>query len=395
MPGFEQRRVVLLGVMAVTLGCGSGAAQAPAGPQTMAAPEEPSFEIGAFGVLREATRDRKLPCLMDAENQRVETPCFQEVRKPLTWETRNPEVLRLFEARRGDITASVLAWYKGALLPAEMQGVDTARWTFEIEKAVVRHVPPKKTAFAEDQACIPADRSALPPEIRTVTTLFGATELRFRSDPPLDRQRVKAMRLEAQKHKMRLVAVNGYTRATDEGGAPKVGPNQEKLFNSPTGELIPKKALPLPKDRLTAQWRLIMPKPLYFAFGDLPPDRWQREMLPDACAVFLVFDDAVPQLPECAQFDQAGFGARRAKTPGKVVIRVATQEDTFTREVPFGERSLIQAGGQILVWVTPKQIEEGAHLKIDSLVLRGADTPFREKTFPSSNKKRGSRKSKR
>lgn len=360
---------------------------APTTPTTAAPTDEPTLEIGTFGVLAEASRDKQLPYLMNGEGRRVETPCFEPVKKTLAWETQHPKVAQYFDAHREAIAATVRAWYKETIYPKEMWGVDLSTWTIEFDEILVRHVPAEKVAFADDQTCISDNETALPAGSKTVTALFGTTHLRFKSDIPLDRGRIKAMKQAAKKKKMQLVALNAYKPAKDENGKPKLGVNKEKLFNSPTGVLIPKKEVPLPKDRLTVEWKVVMTKPLYVAYGDLPSEMWRREVLPEACEVYLVFDDAIPRVPQCAQFGRAGFGATRAESPDNVIIKVATSEATYKKEVPYNKPSFIQAGGHILVWVTPKAIEEGAHLKIDSLVLKGGNAKLEATRFPPSAKK--------
>ena len=86
--------------------------------------------------------------------------------------------------------------------------------------------------------------------------------------------------------------------------------------------------------------------------------------------------------------------AKQAKSPENIIIKVATDEMTYTREVPYNRSSLMQAGGRILLWVTPEKVEEGTHLKIDSLVLKTGDADFKGKTFPPpvATKKSPSRK---
>ena len=88
------------------------------------------------------------------------------------------------------------------------------------------------------------------------------------------------------------------------------------------------------------------------------------------------------RMPDCAKFKHAGFGVSRGKGPDSVLLKVAAGTETVTATVPLGQTEMVQVGGQVIVWVKPQPLEEGAHLIIDSLVLdTGSEDPVVPRTF--------------
>jgi hypothetical protein len=235
--------------------------------------------------------------------------------------------------------------------------------------------------------CIGEKTGKLPQGSRAVTTLFGARVFHFKSPKPVDNETLVAMRKAIRKAGMKIEEAESYVLARDDNGKTKVNPEGKKLYTSPDGKLILKKQIPRPKDRVAYEWTLLSKTPIYFAWGELPSEALKREFNKEKCALNLVFNDATPRVPECP-FQEAGFGVLPWPEPSEAVVRVTADHITRSEIVAFDKVQMIQVGGRVVVWVKAEKIEEGALLKVDSLVLDpGAGPPDALKSFAPQNPK--------
>ena len=108
---------------------------------------------------------------------------------------------------------------------------------------------------------------------------------------------------------------------------------------------------------------------LWLAWGDLPKESWAKESDPALCSLNLVDYDATPRVPACDKHREAGFGVEPGDEDGPVVLKVASDGVVVKKTAKYGQETMIQAGDRVVVWVTATPIEEGADLKVDSLVL--------------------------
>ncbi len=365
--------------------------------ETLAPPEkmegEPEFDIAGFQVLKEAKTAAVLPYLMGYDGTLVETPCWAVTKNTKSWQTENPSVLKDMEKHDVAIQGAVMAWARNVLLPPDTSWNIVSSWRVALEKPQIVHANLEHIRLLEDQQCIDEQTVALPQKSKTVTTLFGALELHFESKTPLDAKLLKKMRKAARKASARLKSVQyEYPRAVDAGGEPLKDEKGRPLFQGPSGEHLLRFKIPKPKNRPVFEWKLVFRKPLYVAFGDLPSHVWVREVDPLQCSVNLIFDDTTPRVPECAGAKGTGFGVATGGSPETVVVKVTTDGTTVSEEVPFNTRKMIQVAGRVIVWVTPKKLEEGALLNIDSLVLAPDSNSGDAPVSFSKNKKRSSRK---
>lgn len=380
------RRAIMPICVAVLSSCARNAAPPSYKSEKFSAENEPEFVIGGFHVLGKAQKNPSLPTLV-TQDGRVNENCYKVRGKPSTWKTDNQRTARLLEKNERSVTAAVLAWLAADIFPNEKElFADPSFWKVEVSTPVVRHVYPSEIALKDDQTCIDEQTRDFPLGAQTATTFFGAGEMTFKSSSPVLSSRIRALRQAALKKKLRVIVKNAYTPALDENGKQRRGPKRKKLFNSPTGALIAQRDIPPPKLRKTTQWKIVLPKPVFFAAGFLPNGSWKKENLPDACEVYLVYNEAVPHVPACSEFNAAGFGVERAEEQGHVLIKAASADKTFVKDAEFGKVTAMTTGNAA-IWITPIQAEEGAHLKIDSLVLdTGAPTP-KITSFPAGGKK--------
>ena len=71
--------------------------------------------------------------------------------------------------------------------------------------------------------------------------------------------------------------------------------------------------------------------------------------------------------PECAEFDATGFKA--AKVGDGVEIEMQTHDEVETFEMDFGQLKRLRVNDRVILWISPVTIEEGALIRLNSLVL--------------------------
>ena len=375
---FEAQRAFILGVIFAGF-CGCGAAQEevgeppPAPAKVTKDVDEPTFRVWSFGVLDAATREVLLPYMIDGDGAKLEEPCYQQARGLKPWETERSEVRAKLDEHAAGIEKAILDWAAEVLLP---DGESTSGWRASYERPAVVHAPNEKVRLAGDQQCV-SEKGLLPEGSKTVTTLFGAKRILFKSPQPLSKQLLKRVRKTAKKTKLWLKPLRAYRRAVDEDGTPESGSDGEKLYLSPDGRLVPARQIPRGAKRRVYELEINSWQPIWFAYGDLPEEVWLREFVTEKCEVNLVYDDPTPRAAECGEPNGVGFGVGLVGD-GKMEVRVAADGFTARRVVKFDDVEMIPVGGRVIVWVKSRKIDEGAEIKINSLVLdpdSAADAP--------------------
>ena len=381
----------VLVIWAGLMGCGPGIT--PNTPtKTAKSSEEPTVEYESYRPLETLLRNADLPFWVNGEGKASSARCFEPSRKPRTWQTANSAIVNEMNRHADETDRVVIDWLRNEVLKEVSVGVGLDGLTFAYEKPTVAHVPLDKLAFDPEETCLSRADRGLPQGASVVATLFGAKALAVESRRPVSREKVMEMKRAAAKHGVRLVPDNAFTPAVDADGQPVRDEKKRRLFNSPSGKLIQKKEVPPPNRRPVVSWRFVMTKPVYFAYGTVPVKVWGNTPLPPDCQVFLVYDDAVPQVPDCVSFNAAGFGATRSETAGHVTIRIATDETTATKTLPLGVPSRVVVADHLVVWITPRPVEEGARLEIEGVWRdMGKPTPV-IKEFRSGNARKRGRK---
>ncbi len=375
---FEAQRVFVLGAIFASF-CGCGAAHeeveepSPLPAKASKDVDEPTFRVWSFGVLDAATREVRLPYMIGDDGAKLGEPCYQQARGLKPWETQRTEVRTKIDEHAAGIEQVILDWAAEVLLP---EGESTSGWHASYERPAVVHAPNEKVRLAGDQQCV-SEKGSLPVGSKTVTTLFGAKRILLKSPQPLSKQLLKRMRKTAKKAKLGLKPLRAYRRALDEDGKPESGSDGEKLYISPDGRLVPAKQIPKGAKRRVYELEINAWKPIWFAYGDLTEEAWLREFVTEKCEVNLVYDDPTPRGAECGEPGGVGFGVALVEG-GKMEVRVAADGFTARRVSKFDDVEMIPVGGRVIVWVKPRKIDEGAEIKINSLVLdpdSAADAP--------------------
>jgi hypothetical protein len=362
---------LILVLVGAALACGCGGAQGETVKKPKPAKvDEPIFKVQSIGPLSAAMSNPKLPFVIGADGAVIDTPCFERATGLDSWETQRAVVLEKLEENQAAISKEISAWAEAEILSFGPLGELKGKLQASFEEPMVISAPDAKVRLALDQKCIDEKSRFLPDGARAVTTLFGAKVLVFRGKDALSKSQLKALRKAAKKAKVGFRPSPGFLRAIDaETGAFAATETKQPLFVGPDGKPVTEDRLPPAEDLPTNGFELVMYEPLWLAWGDLPKERWGRENDPAMCNLNLVDYDATPRVPACDKDREAGFGVEPGDEDGTVVLKVASDGVVAKKTAKYGEETMIQAGSRVVVWVTAAPIEEGADLKVDSLVL--------------------------
>jgi len=386
--------VLLLACAAFALSCGGAPEQETIKKPKRVKVDEPLFKVQSIGALDEALSSPRLPLLIGTKGATLDTPCFERATGLSSWETQRAVVLEKLDENQAAISKEISAWTEAEILSFGPLGELKGKLQASFEDPVVLSAPDAKVRFAADQRCVDEKTRFLPEGAKAVTTLFGAKVLVLRGKDALSKKQIKALRKAAQKANVGFRPSRGFLRAIDpETGAFAVTETKQPLFVGLDGKPVTEDRLPQAEDLPLNGFELVMYEPLWFAWGDLPKERWGRENDPAACSLNLVDYDATPRVPACDKDREAGFGVEPGEEDGTVVLKVASDGVVASKTAKYGQETMIQAGSRVVVWVTAAPIEEGADLKVDSLVLDPGSAPKGElgafgKPAPSKKKKR-------
>lgn len=327
--------------------------------------KEPQFAISKLSALPKATPLDSIPYLATSNGVPKDETCFLATKEAQFWDTQNPVVLKQLKAMEAEIETAVLAWTRDTLYPER-----TFSFHARFEAPVIKHVSPAQVRLSPQQKCVDNVAMLFPNGARTITTQFGAEEFFYESKSPIDQQLIKKMEPKAKAAKCLVKALPyDYPQAIDTKGKPLKDAKGRPQFKGPNGELLNKKDIPKLKKRPVFKWSLTCHKPVFFAVGDLQADAWSSEADPAKCSVNLIYWDATPRVPECPEFNDAGFGVEQITEQNAVKVKVTADGETVSQTIPFNERQAIQISGRMVVWVVATPIEEGALLSIDSFVI--------------------------
>jgi hypothetical protein len=329
-------------------------------------PRGPDYQV--FAPLPRAVVGAAVPYLTD-EGGLVDTPCFKPVAELEPVEA--DIVLRdTIEQNEADALDAIRSWLVEDVAPAGLTSGIAGGWSIEMEDLVVLETPVDQLRFVEDQECISAARGWLPEGVRAVTTLFGARALHFTTDLPVgqDLQQELLSELGMFNIVMESEALFVYEPALDEDGNQLTNDKDELLFQSPSGLNIPQSEIPPSEQRTMKEWTLSAEQPIYFGFHEIPDDAWRKESEKDKCDVYLVWGDITPRTAECPEFQDSAFSATQTDD-GQVAITITTDGENRGVVMEFGKGQKLDINDRVMLWISPKKIEEGVMLRLNSLVL--------------------------
>ncbi len=354
--------------MAATFGCGgkkTPEAKTP-GDQGPAQPTGPDYQT--FAPLPRATNVAEVPFLLGADGE-DHTPCFKAV-EGLAPAEGGHETKSLIEENGSAVNKAIRAWFVEDLAPAGLSEALASKWEIEVEDISVKEVPSDQIRFVDDPQCIQPSTGWLSEDIHAVMMMIGARTFKFTTTVPIDHnlqeEMIQAVGMENMVLESEALFV--YEPATDSDGQPIKNQEGAPLFKAPDGRFIEEKEVPPAEQRTMKEWTLKAENAVYFAFRELSDEMWRKESKKDQCDVYLVWGDITPRPPECEEFTESKFVATQTED-GDVAITITTGDQNMGETLGYGEAKMIQVNDRIILWVSPKKIEEGVLLRLNSLVL--------------------------
>lgn len=321
-----------------------------------------------FAALHKATTMSDLPFLMDDDGI-VNIPCFNII-EGLAPQDANFEFRGMINDYENQINQAIRNWFIEDLAPSGLSESIASNWQIKVEDPVVLSVQNQDVRFIPDQQCVDERRGWLREDTIAVTTLVGGRKFKFSSSTPVDNylQEEMIQAVGMQNMVLESPTLFVYEPATDGVGNPMINREGQQLYKSPSGSFITEQEIPPLEERLMKEWTLTSEVPLYFAYRELSRDGWRREFKKDVCNVYLVWGDVTPRPPECDEFSESGFSAKKG-LDGEVEVTITTGDNATQATLSYGNVSVIPVSDRILLWIKPKKIEEGVMLRLNSLVL--------------------------
>ncbi len=358
--------VVCLASM-VVFGCGGkDKSDTKTADDAKAAPKGPDYQV--FAPLPKATTVAELPYLVGPDGE-DNTPCFKPG-EGLVPEDAGFEIKSAIEENESAVNEAIRNWLVESLEVSGLSGALASKWEIEVEDPVVLMVPNEAVRFVDDPQCIQPSTGWLGEDVRAVTMMIGARTFSFSTTIPVDMDLQEEMvgAVSQENFILESDALFVYEPAMDDDGKPIVNQEGVPLFKAPDGRFIPDKEIPPPEKRTMKEWTLKGETPLYFAFRELSDEAWRKESKKDLCDVYLVWGDITPRTAECEEFTESAFVATKTED-GDVAITITTGEENKGVTLGFGKSDMILLNDRIIIWLSPKKIEEGVKLRLNSLVL--------------------------
>lgn len=359
---------LLIGVSVVVFGCAGGQKPEAEFPDSRGQTKKRATDYKVFAALTQATTAAELPVLMGKKGEDF-TPCLK-TSSELSPEDAGPTVAMAIEDNAVAVNQAIRSWFVDALAPIGLTEELAARWQVRVEEPKIATVDFGQIRFDDKQQCVSTDTGFFPKNVKVATTLIGAQKFHFKTDLPIpfDVQEEMKKAVASEKMMMESPAFFAYEPAIDKTGKAVTNHNGEALFMAPGGRFVVEKEVPPPESRTMKEWTITAPRPLYFAYRELPDEAYRREGEQNVCDVHLVWNDLTPRKPECDQFMESSFVVTKAKT-GDVDVTITTDGKNVGATIPFGKTEMLQVSDRILLWLSPTPIEEGVLLRLNSFVL--------------------------
>ncbi|MCP4675493.1 MAG: hypothetical protein GY854_08305 [Deltaproteobacteria bacterium] len=360
--------VVVCLTSVVVFGCGGKEKKETKSADNVVAagPKGPDYQV--FAPLPKATTVAELPYLVGPDGE-DNTPCFKPG-EGLVPEDAGFEIKSAIEENASIVNEAIRNWFVEGLEVTGLSGALASKWEIKVEDPMIIMVPNEAVRFVDDPQCIQPSRGWLGEDIHAVTMLIGARTFSFTTSVPVDMDIQEEMvgAVSQENFILESDALFVYEPATDDTGKPITNQEGEPLYKAPDGRFIPDKEVPPPEKRTMKEWTIKGEIPLYFAFRELSDEAWRKESKKDLCDVFLVWGDITPRAPECEEFTESAFVATKTEDD-EVAITITTGGENKGVTLGFGDSDMVMLNDRIIIWLSPKKIEEGVKLRLNSLVL--------------------------
>ncbi len=354
------------------IGCGGGAKTSATVDTTASdvGEEEGDYDTKTFAPLPAVTREANVPMLLGpdgVENLR----CFKAVEglTPVEGDVR----LEVFMEEHAALASKAAKkWFVNTLAPGTVTSAMTETWKVKVADPVALEVDAGKLRFVDDPECIQQDTGWLPSDVRAVTAVYGARTFHVEASPPVKAVVKEDIVSGVENENMVIESddLRDYEPLLDHNGEPKLDAKKRALFKAPNGTLVPENEVPSPEERTMKKWTLKTETPLFFAFREMPDDAFNWESDKKLCDVYLVWDDPEPRAPDCQEFNESKFAAKKLDSH-RIELTIQTGEQKQAVEIGYRDVKMVQVNDRIVLWISPVEAGEGLGVKVrlNSVVL--------------------------
>lgn len=363
--------VAILAGGALYLGCPrEDATPPPVTPTSEVRERAPDYQL--FAPLPEDGEftTETLPFLMTKRGTAVDSSCFAPIEgEPLV--SPSSELEEPIAQHERDVSRFLARWFQSKVSIAAAGDSDVNAWKIVPEEAVIREIDDHSLRFVENPGCIDPSTGWLENNVVVVAGLIGARSFLFTSSTPIPRKSAEALREEFTKAGMTFETEDliDYELVVDDEGQPTKGSQGEKLYRSPDMGTVSELDIVPPARQKMKSWSVTSEELLFFGFRELSKTAWRREAELEKCNVNIVWDDPIFRPPECTEYTASSFKASKQGDRVEIHMKAADQEDVQVFEMGFDELEKIQVSDKTILWISPVQIEEGALIRVNSLVL--------------------------
>lgn len=312
----------------------------------------------------------RLPFLMTKRGTFVESSCFAPLEgEPLVSPTSDLE--EPIARHERDVSRFLARWFQSKVSIAAVGDSDVNSWKIVPEEAIIREIDDHSVRFVENPGCIDPSTGWLESNVVVVAGLIGARSFDFTSSRPIPRKSAEALREEFTKAGMTFETEDliDYELVVDDEGQPTKGSQGEKLYRSPDMGTVSELDIVPPARQKMKSWSITSDELVFFGFRELSKTAWRREADLDRCNVNIVWNDPTFRPPECAEYTASSFKASKRGDRVEIQMKTADQEEPQVFEMGFEELKKIQVSDRTILWLSPVTIEEGALIRLNSLVL--------------------------
>jgi hypothetical protein len=384
--------IVALAGAALSSGCHHGSDEEPP-PETAAdeAPAPRAADAQVFAPLEEPLAEgTKLPMLV-SESGTIDLACFKALDEQHVTDV-TAELGAPLKQSQSSLQRLLRSWFAEKLSSADLD-VSIESWNIEPQEVVTREIDDSSIRFVDDPACIDSSTGWLEDGVHVVAGLFGSKSFQVTTKAPVPRKSADALRKALTDAGLTFETGDfiDYELAVDGEGHPQKGEKGEKMYRSPDEGLVSELEITPPERQRMKTWSITTPEPVFFGYRELSKDAWQREAGRDECNVNIVWGDPTFREADCPAL--AGIGFVAAKVGDQIEIRMKTGNTAAAVEPPptkAGKRGAkavkadpgvktltmdvndvekLQASDRVILWISPVLIEEGALIRVNSLVL--------------------------
>jgi hypothetical protein len=388
---------VLVAGAALGPGCHRGDDAEPP-PETAddVAPAERGADTQVFAPLDEPLAEgTKLPLLV-GESGALDVACFKALdEQPVTDVTA--ELEGPIKSHQASLQRLLRSWFAEKLSASDLE-ISIETWNIAPQDVVTREIDDPSVRFVDDPSCIDSSTGWLENDVHVVAGLFGSRSFQITSATALPRKSADALRKAITDAGMTFETGDliDYELVTDAQGKAQKGEDGAKMYRSPDEGIVSEKEITVPERQTMKTWSVTTTEPVFFGYRELSKEAWRRESARDECNVNIVWGDPVFREAECPALAGIGFTAAKqgeqieihmksakagpaaepATPPGKAGKRgakatkaagAAPGVKTLTLDVNDVEK--VQVDDRTILWVSPVLIEEGALIRVNSLVL--------------------------